>query len=254
MKISSLGELESFWVDSTKDTRFPKLQENIEVDVAVIGGGIVGITVAILLNEAGKNVAVIESRKIVKDVTGHTTAKITSLHGYKYKHLIDTFGIDVAKIYAEGNQSAIEFIAENIKKRNIDCDFERISAYTYTESDKMIGYVKEEVEAAIKLGLPASFTDKSKLPFSIKGAVKFENQAQFHPRKYLLALVNEFVEKGGKIFENTRALNLEEKRDLFRLKPAKTLSKQKASSWRPIFRFMIEGCFIQSFIRADLMF
>ena len=243
MKSSTLGELESFWIESTRDTRFPNLSENISADVLVIGGGIVGITAAILLKEAGKNVVLVEAERVIKDVTGHTTAKITSLHGYIYKHLLDAIRFEKAKIYADANQSALEFIAENVKKRNINCDFRRTKAYTYTEEKKMLRFVKDEADAAKKLGLPASFTDKTDLPFQIKGAVCFENQAQFHPRKYLLALAKEFVRKGGQIFENTRIIDLEEKDGLVLADTGENIIKAKNVVVATHFPFFDKGRF-----------
>lgn len=204
------GRFESFWIDSTPETNFSPLGKNISVDVAVIGGGIAGLTSAFLLKNEGRTIAIIEADRIIKDVTGHTTAKITSLHGYIYKHLIDTFGQEKARLYAEGNQKAIKQIASFVKDLNIDCDFERASAYTYTENDQQLKQIENEIEAAQKLGLPASFTKETDLPFKIKGAVYFEDQAQFHPRKYLLGLSKIIEGDKNFIFENTRALAIKE--------------------------------------------
>lgn len=240
---NSLGELESFWIKSTVDTKYPKLSENISADVLVVGGGIVGVTTALLLKEAGKSVVLVEANKVIKDVTGHTTAKVTSLHGYIYKHLLDTVGFEKAKIYARANQSAIEFIAENVEKRNIDCDFTRIKAYTYTEELEMLGFVKDEVEAAKKLGLPASFTDKTDLPFQVKGAVYFNNQAQFHPRRYLLALAEEFTKNGGKIFENTRVKSLKEENGKVLADTGKNIIEAKSVVIATHFPFFDRGRF-----------
>jgi len=204
------GKQHSYWIDSTPETNFPPLQEAVEVDVAVIGGGIAGITTAALLKEAGKTVALVEMNKISSLVTGHTTAKITSMHGYIYQKLLNQFGINGAKIYADANQVAIDKIESLVNQRDIGCDFARTPMYLYTELDKNLYLVKSEVRAAEQAGLPVSYTETTSLPFNIKGAAKFENQAVFHPRRYLIALANEIPGEGSHVFENTMALSIDE--------------------------------------------
>jgi glycine/D-amino acid oxidase-like deaminating enzyme len=98
----------SFWIDSTPETNFPTLADNILVDVAIVGAGIAGLTSALLLKRSGLKVAVIESRQIITGVSGHTTTKITSLHQLVYAEPIEKFGEEKARLYAESNQAAIE--------------------------------------------------------------------------------------------------------------------------------------------------
>lgn len=205
-----LGVGESFWIATTKKTFYPSLLKNLKVDVAIIGGGIAGITSAYLLKKAGKKVAVIESRKIVEGVTGYTTAKITSLHDIIYKYLIDSFGKENAYLYGKGQEEALKLITTLVKEQKIDCDFVRSSAYTYTQKEQYLKDIQKEVEAAQSLRLPASFVKDTDLPFPILGAVKFSNQAYFHPRKYLLALAKLVDGKGSFIFENTKALDVKD--------------------------------------------
>ncbi|MDP2210574.1 MAG: FAD-dependent oxidoreductase [Candidatus Aquicultor sp.] len=204
------GGTHSYWIDTTPDTDFPPLQEGIEVDTVIIGGGIVGITAATLLKEAGQTVAIVDMNKIVKSVTGHSTAKVTSLHALIYQQLLRHFSKDDVRRYGDANQSAIDRIESFVTAKSIDCDFARTPAFTYTESEKNLSSIKKEVEAAQEVGLPASYVETSPLPFEILGAVRFENQAKFHPRKYLLALAQEIPGNGSYIFENTRALHINE--------------------------------------------
>ncbi len=204
------GRAESYWLASTPESKYPSLSGDISVDVAILGGGIVGITLAFLLKEAGvSSVAVIEADRIIRGVTGHTTAKVTSQHHLIYDRLISKFGRRQAQQYAESNQAAIEKIATIISSRDIDCDFIRKSAYVYADSQESAGRIQNEVEAAQSLGLPASFEADLPLPFETYGSVRFSNQAQFHPRKYLCALAREIHGDGCHIFENTRALKVE---------------------------------------------
>ncbi|PSO74333.1 MAG: FAD-dependent oxidoreductase [Cyanobacteria bacterium QH_8_48_120] len=207
---SLYGKHVSFWIDSTQETNYPSLENDVSVDVAIVGAGIVGITAAKLLKEAGKTVAVIESKRVGTGVSGHTTAKITSLHRLIYADLIKELGEEKARVYAESNQAAIECVASFVEQEQIDCDFERKSAYTFAPSAEDLSAVEAEAEAATKLGLPASFVRETSLPFSVAGAVQFENQAEFHARKYLLHLAQGIPGNGSHVFEDTRVKTVDE--------------------------------------------
>lgn len=200
----------SYWISSTPATSYPRLEGDSRVDVAIVGGGILGITAAYLLQQEGRSVALLEADRIVRGVSGYTTAKITSGQHLIYSELVGKFGRDGARLYGESNEAALAKIAELVDRLGIDCDFERQDNYTYTEFDSEVSSVREEAETAASLGLPADFVTEAPLPFPIKGAVRFANQAQFHPRKYLLALAERIAAAGGFIFENTTAVDVEE--------------------------------------------
>jgi len=202
------GEAQSLWMATTPQTMFVPLPGNIETDVAVLGGGIVGITLAYLLKEAGLRVAVIEANRIVGGATGHTTAKITSLHGLVFDFLIRRFGEEQARQYAESNQAAIEKIASLVETLKIECDFARESSYTFAEKDATRREVEAEFSAAQRLGLPVRFLETVPLPVVSRGAVCLDQQARFHPRRYLLALAERFVGPDCAIYEMTRALDV----------------------------------------------
>ncbi len=210
MMTNSSAKQVSFWIDSTPTTAYPAFSNGISVDVAIIGAGIVGLTAATRLKKAGKTVAVIESGHVAAGVSGHTTAKVTSLHQLIYADLIQHIGEPNARLYGESNQAAIEYVATLVATEQIDCDFSRQSAYTFAEPDSELNRIKDEVEAARKLGLPASFVQETSLPFAIAGAVKFDNQAQFHVRKYLFHLARTIPGDGSHLLEHTRVLKVEE--------------------------------------------
>ena len=199
------GEDGSVWLATSERTDYAALDGGLTVDVAVIGGGIAGVTAAFELVEAGQSVAVLERDRIVEGVTGHTTAKLTSLHGTVYDHLLSEFGEREARQYAAANEAAIDAVESTIDERGIDCGFERTSAYTYVESADATGKLRDEARAARRLDLPATYTDSTPLPFEVAGAVCLDDQAQFHPRKYLLALASAVDGEGGHVFERTRA-------------------------------------------------
>lgn len=201
---------EPYWIASAEKQEYPELREDISVDVAIIGGGIVGLTCAYLLKNKGLKVAVLEANKIARGTTGHTTAKITSQHGLIYNKLINKFGEEKARQYAEANEKAIRFIADLVKEKNIDCDFCWRPAYVYTQSEDYIEKIEKEVKAASSLGIKAEYVENIPLPFDIKGAERFDNQAQFHPLKYLYALSKEIPGDGSSIFENTKVVDIQD--------------------------------------------
>lgn len=202
---------ESFWVASAAgEERYPSLAaDDLRVDVAVIGGGIVGVTTALLLARAGRSVALLEAARLGRQVTGGSTAKITSQHGLVYGKLIERFGRDAARAYAESNQAALEWICEQVRGAAIDCDLERAPAWLYTASGERVDEIAHEAEAAASLGLPAHIDRNIDLEVGARAAVRFDAQAQFHPVKYLDALARELAGHGGRIFEATRVLDVE---------------------------------------------
>lgn len=202
---------QSYWIDSTNSARreYPALSGDTKADVVIVGGGIAGITCAWLLRKEGLSVAVVEADRIALGTTGHTTAKITSQHHLIYHKLIKKMGVEMARQYAEANEAAIKEIKALTESLKIGCDFlDGQPAYIYTECDNFVQTLQDEAEAASSLGIQAFFLDSIPLPFTVKGAVRFDGQAQFHPLKYTLALADAFTAGGGRIFEKTRAVEL----------------------------------------------
>lgn len=199
------SKTQSVWLDAFHPRKRDSLQGDIQTDVVVIGGGMAGILTAYLLQEQGMEVVVIEASSIASGVTKNTTAKITAQHNVICHKLIGSFGMDKAEQYMRANSYAIEKFEEIIKQKNIDCDFERKPSYVFTLDDAHT--LMFEANAANKLGIPAQFTKDTSLPFAIAGAVKFPNQAQFHPLKFLEAIAEDLT-----IYENTMAKSIEDNR------------------------------------------
>jgi glycine/D-amino acid oxidase-like deaminating enzyme/nitrite reductase/ring-hydroxylating ferredoxin subunit len=203
---------ESYWMLSAGAAPHPPLPPGsvTEVDAAVVGGGVAGLSVAWELARAGRSVAVLESDRIAAGVTGHTTGKVSALHGLVYSYLRDRRGLADARLYASSQQQAIDHLAAVTGELGIDCELERVPAYTFVESEYHAHEIRAEAEAAREAGLPASLVTETGLPFPVCAAVRVEDQAQFHPRKYLLALAEDLLRRGGRIHERTRVMGLDE--------------------------------------------
>ncbi len=200
----------SYWVDSTPQTRYPPLEGELDVDVAVLGAGIAGLTLATLLAEEGRRVAVLDSSRVARGVTGYTTAKLTSGHGLIYAELIARFGERGARAYADANQAAIERVRALADRHAIDCDLEQATNYVFAERDEERDRLRDEVDAMQRLGLPATLVEETPLPFPVAGAIRLTGQAQFHPRKYLLPLAEALRSGGHAVLEETRATQVDE--------------------------------------------
>ncbi len=200
---------ESLWMYERPATQYPPLTENTTADVVIVGAGITGLTTAHLLKKAGLKVAVVEADRVCSGVTGHTTAKITSLHQLIYADLVSSQGEDAARVFAQANQAAIGQVEAIVAELEIDCDFQRLPAYTYTEFSDRVSKIEKEVEAAQKVGLPAAFVEKTDLPFAIQGAIRMDNQARFHPANYCNALAETITGDDSRIFEMSRVVDVD---------------------------------------------
>ena len=175
----------SYWLATKPDVRFGPLAGDLTVDVAVLGGGITGVTTALLLKQAGKTVALVELRRVGHGVSGNTTAKLTSGHGLVYAKLARKHGPEVARVYAESNEAGLAKIAELVGTHAIECDFERSDNYVYGTAAVDAADLREEALAAQAAGLDADFVGELALPFPVAGAVRLRDQAQFHPANTL---------------------------------------------------------------------
>jgi glycine/D-amino acid oxidase-like deaminating enzyme/nitrite reductase/ring-hydroxylating ferredoxin subunit len=194
----------SYWLDSTPSTTYPRLEDEVEADVVVVGGGIVGLTTALLLSEAGTSVVVLEADHVAAGVSGYTTAKLTAGHGLLYSHLESAFDEQTARAYAHSQLAAIETVRRVVAQRGLECDLETRTNVVYADRPEDVDAIEQEAQAAQRAGLAVEVTSEVSLPFPVLRAVSLADQAQFHPRKYLLGLAAAVVQAGGRIFEDSR--------------------------------------------------
>jgi glycine/D-amino acid oxidase-like deaminating enzyme/nitrite reductase/ring-hydroxylating ferredoxin subunit len=186
----------SYWMDSTsgEDPPSSPLPDD-PVDVAVVGAGIVGLTTALHLADQGLSVALLERYRVAGGTTGHTTAKVTSLHGAAYHRLLADQGRDVARAYAAANQWAVAEVARLAAE--VDCDWVSAPAYTYTNDPAHLEVIEQEVAAAKEAGLPVTHESGDVgLPFPVSAAVRLADQGMFHPRRYSLGIIRLLASRG----------------------------------------------------------
>ena len=195
--------------------QFAALEENIETDICVIGGGIAGLTTAYLLSKEGKAVVLIDAMEIGEGETGRTTAHFFPPDD-RYFEIEDAFGEDKAKLVAESFEQATALVETIVEEEGIDCEFERLSGYLFSLDPDGYANLDKEFEAARKAGVEVNKRERIPgLSFDSGPCLQFRNQAQFHPLKYLKGLVEAFRRNGGIIYNRTRALEIKRRNKTF---------------------------------------
>ena len=199
-----MAEHRSYWNATAPASSHPMLAGDLDVDVAIIGGGIVGVTTARLLRDRGLKIALVEARRVGEGVTGKSTAKITSQHNIAYTIIEKKFGTDGARRYADANETGLKTIRALAGRHGIDCALESLPAFTWTRDPDEVGRIEQEADLAARLGLPASLTRDTGLPFNVLAAMRWDDQAQFHPTRYLKGLAASLPGEGCHVFECSR--------------------------------------------------
>ncbi|MBR3753637.1 MAG: FAD-dependent oxidoreductase [Clostridia bacterium] len=185
--------MKSLWKNGIVPPSFPEVEGKVNTDVLIIGGGIAGLLTAYMLQREGIDYMLVEKDRICGGNTQNTTAKITCQHSLIYSKLLKAKGTETAQGYLLANKEAFNELCGLCK--NADCDFEFKNNFVYSKDPNKLN---DEMTALERLGYNAVFTEKLPLPVEAKGAVCFENQAQFHPLKFLYSIAN-----GLNIFENS---------------------------------------------------
>lgn len=191
--------MKSIWSSTAEKPKFDALNGDIKTDVLIIGGGITGILCAYMLKNAGADCVLVEAGEICGGITENTTAKLTVQHGLIFDKMIGRFGLENTGLYFKAQNAALEKYRSIC--RELECDFEEQDSFVYSLDDR--DKIERETAALQKIGCLSEFTDDLPLPFSVAGAVKVPNQAQFNPLKFAYG-----ISKDLPIFENTKVLEL----------------------------------------------
>ncbi|QES51308.1 FAD-dependent oxidoreductase [Streptomyces venezuelae] len=200
----------SHWLATAHRPQYPRLDRDLDVDTVVIGGGIAGLATARELAVAGRETVLIEADRILSGTTGHTTGKLTALHGLQYERLRRSVGPDGAGLYAAAQQDALERAVALGADPATAPGCERLPALTYVRDPERVGEIRAEVTAARAAGLDARVVTETGLPFAVAAAVYLPDQLQIHPVAFLTGLAEAVTAAGGRIFEQTRATAVEE--------------------------------------------
>jgi glycine/D-amino acid oxidase-like deaminating enzyme/nitrite reductase/ring-hydroxylating ferredoxin subunit len=196
------------WSDATPSA-FPKLDRDHHTDVLIVGGGITGLTAAYLLTAAGRRVVLVERQRLARVDTGHTSAHLTMVTDVPLRDLVRRFGRDHAQAVWDAGLAAVWQIERAARAEDIDCDFARTAGYLHAPSPRTaqpagsVEDFEEDARVASDLGFDAAFVED--VPLAGGAGVRYDNQARFHPGKYLAGLARAIVSRGGEIFEHSSA-------------------------------------------------
>lgn len=201
----------SYWLDTANPPPFSPLENDLRVEVLVVGGGITGLTTAYLLASQGRSVALVEKGRIGHGETGHTTAHITCVTDTRFSELVKTFGLDHAQAVWDAGTSSLAQIERIVQDLKISAEVRKAPGFLVAApkaSPDEIDLLREEAGLLRDLGFDATFVDSA--PLWPRPAVRLANQLKFHPQKYLSALAGGVVQTGGQIFENSEVTEFQD--------------------------------------------
>jgi glycine/D-amino acid oxidase-like deaminating enzyme/nitrite reductase/ring-hydroxylating ferredoxin subunit len=197
---------EPVWREQSRAPRYPQISHDLKVDVAVVGGGITGVTAALLLARAGKSVALLEGRTIASGVTERSTAHLTEAVDTRYVEL-ERYGKETARLVRESSRAAIELIAELSNLCEGNAGFKRVPGYLFSEDASETDALKAEAEAARRAGATVEICAVP-LPFANAPGVRFDNQAQIDPCAYVTALASRIEGPNVSVFEESMVVDV----------------------------------------------
>ncbi|MCC6586274.1 MAG: FAD-dependent oxidoreductase [Bryobacterales bacterium] len=200
----------SLWQKTADELAFPPLARDLETAVCVVGAGISGLTTAYLLAREGVEVVVVDGGAVGSGQTSRTTAHLASALDDRFTHLEKLFGEEGSRLAAASHSAAINQIEQIVRDESIECDFIRLEGYLFPAAKHSSDMILKEAEAARRAGLECDVVTQAPIPGIQTGrALRFANQGQFHPLRYLNALAERVAKMGGKIYSNTRVTEVQ---------------------------------------------
>ncbi|HEX6316761.1 MAG TPA: FAD-binding oxidoreductase, partial [Gemmatimonadaceae bacterium] len=207
---SDSGSTRSFWMDTAAVPSYEPLQGDLDTEVCIVGAGIAGITTAYLLARNGRRVVVLDDGPVAGGETGRTTAHLVCALDDYFDKIETMHGREGARIAAESHMAAVSRIERIVRDEEIDCEFERLDGYWFAEDDRGQD-LNAEAPAARRAGVPGvEKVDRIPgLTITTTIALRFPNQAQFHPLKYMAGLTKAIERDGGAIYCDTHVASLD---------------------------------------------
>jgi glycine/D-amino acid oxidase-like deaminating enzyme/nitrite reductase/ring-hydroxylating ferredoxin subunit len=232
----------SYWTQTSERSEFPTARGRIQVDVAVVGGGITGLTTAFLLKREGLRVAVLEADRVSGSATAGSLGRLSALGALTYATLESERGAEAARTFAAANQWALEWIVETVGEVGIDCALRARPVLTYTTEPDGVEAIDREVAAARRAGLAVELVEESDLPFPIKAGAYLPSQAQFHPLQYCLGLARFVNGDGSVVLEGSRVTEV--------IEDSEPLSVQTSGGARILASWVVMACGLPPFDRG----
>ena len=215
----------SIWLDDIKKQKFKKLENDIDVDVLIVGGGITGVSSAYHLSTGDLSVCLVEKNKLLEGVTSKTTGKLTYLQENIYSKLVNYHGKEKSKLYLDSQRDAIKLVKGIIDSNKIDCNLEKVKSYVFDFKD--IESVEKEIHLLNEFGVNLKLSDVLPSGENINSSYFVDDTYVFHPLKYLSRLVDICVERKVEIYENTKVVSIDEEDGYYICRTDNNLIKAK---------------------------
>jgi glycine/D-amino acid oxidase-like deaminating enzyme/nitrite reductase/ring-hydroxylating ferredoxin subunit len=208
----------SVWDGTAREVHFPSLHDDLHVDVAIIGGGITGLTTAMILGKAGMRVAVLDAGRIGDGTTGHSTGNLYAPVDWHLYAISDKWDTDTMQAVAHSRQDAVDLVEMTVRSYGIDCQFARRPFYLFATSanHREVETIEREYRAAIDAHLNARVVKSLPLSLHVEKALIIEGQAQFHPLNYVRGLAERLATDGCRIYENSEVMAIDDRQGLVR--------------------------------------
>ncbi len=218
---------QSIWKSTASKRNFPRLNEHINTEIAIVGGGITGITTAYLLAKSGKKVVLLEAGTISGGTTGDSTGNLYAMVDKRLHHIQSKWNEDTASKVAQSRGQAVNMVEELVNKYQIDCSFKRVPWYLFSETEKKDETIEKEVKTAAHYRLPVEEVQNLPIPVKVSKAIKVEGQAQFNPAAFVRGLAEKIDSANCRIFENSEVHHIEKEEDLVLSTDSGTVTAKK---------------------------
>ena len=195
-----------------KPPKLPTITKDIEIDTAIIGGGITGLSAAYHLTKSKHNVAVFDAYQVGTGTTGHSTGNLYVAVQPYFQNIASAFNLETATRIAQSRKLAIDFIEKLVKEFQIDCHFSCCPWYIYTNDKERLDFLQKEVETYAKMHLPIEEVKNLPIDLKIKKAYVMPDQARINPMQYVVLLANHLKEQGCDLYEDTRIVEIIERK------------------------------------------
>lgn len=194
-----------YWAASATLPRFARLDRDAVADVAIVGGGVTGLTAAYLLARAGRQVILLERGRCAGAETGHTSAHLTMVTDQRLGALVTRIGRPHAQAVWDAGLAAIAAVDAIVREHRLDADFAWIDGYLHAPADDDAGREAAEFgrEAALANEMGFDAEPVGSVPVFDRPGIRFAGQARVHPRKYLAGLAKAAVGLGVRIHEHS---------------------------------------------------
>ncbi|MBK0393889.1 FAD-dependent oxidoreductase [Ramlibacter algicola] len=203
----------SVWRATATGAGFAMLQADVQCDVLVVGGGITGVTTALLLAQQGRKVVLLEADEIGGGTTGHSTGNLYVTTTDGISSVQSTWDETVAREVVQQRKAAIDFIEQQCRDLP-NAHFTRCPLVLWSRDLDGNADVESEQQALAQLGCLARLDEagvRPGLPQPRGPVMVLEDQAQFQPQAYTLALAQRAAKAGASLHEHSRVIELDAK-------------------------------------------